>query len=480
MSSSPPMTLSSDSPTIMPSKSQPATPSDEPANISPMQSLDSIGDRVKKRKRNRKDGFTEDPQSTKKPRATSKNSTPELGATNVGRQKRVRTEESAETPQTAKRSRLAKKSLEPQSLTEKSDKRKRSQEDDFADTLQPAKKARPTIEELERELEATKDELESTKRKLGTAESSLEMVEYELEHADIKYEVEEGGLICKFTQVGHYIFNFIVDCLVKRLEVETIPEEVEKALDEVSDIPIRKYLAADSQTDLYFIALIWRFLCVAYLDKPFKLWGETDEFGQLVASIQLGELGGDEDLLNRWRQFTGQIFYNCPIDDAKLRRHKKRLLQLVEPFIVVEKKDKIEAEVEPKLNKFFDIAVSLARNLNRYIDRYEIRRRGPLDAPNGPLVYDDTWMQIRFLGLDDNDTVDFLVAPALIIRGKSPSSDVEKTGVLRKAEICYKNGPRFVNSDEHQRMKASASKDIPKNAEGVAKEGGEKKVLDSE
>ncbi|KAI0095686.1 hypothetical protein F4776DRAFT_652183 [Hypoxylon sp. NC0597] len=461
MSSSSPTMPSCDSPAIMPSKSHSANPSKQSITASSTHSQESVGDRVKKRKRNLKNDSAEDLEQPKKRRSTSKDVEPKLGTAKVRRRKGLQAAESTDDPQKAKESKSTNNSLELESQIAKDKKRKRIPGGDFADTLQPAKKARPTLEELEcelkaakGELEATKGELEATKSELKTTKSFLEMAEYQLERAEIKFEIMDNELMCQFTQLSFYIHMLVRDCLVNRSEGETIPQHVEKALNEVSDIPIRKFLAVESHADLFFEAFIWRFLCIEYLDNPFKLWGETDELGRVLASIHLGELGGNEDRLNQWRAFTGQILYDCPIDDAKLRRAKERLLQLVKPFILIEKRDKIETDVQPKIDQIFKTTVLLARHLNRYMLRFEIQRKGPLDTRDVSLVFDEAWMQIHAGGLDNDNAVHLVVSPALMMRGKRPGDDVEQTAARQKAQVCYKTGPWYTDSDEYRRMKA--------------------------
>lgn len=276
---------SHDSPTMMPSKSHLATPSEQSLTTPSMHSQESVGDRVKKRKRNLQNDSAEDLEQPKKRRSTSKDVETKLGTAKVRRRKGLRAAESADDPQEAEKSKFTNNSIELESQRAKDNKRKRIPGDDPPDTLQPAKKARPTLEELESELKATKGELEATKSKLKATKSFLEMAEYQLERAEIKFEIMEDEVMCQFIQLGAHIDTLVRDCLVNRFEGETIPQHVEKALNEVSDIPIRKFLAVESHADLFFQAFIWRFLCIEYLDNPFKLWGETDELGRVLASI---------------------------------------------------------------------------------------------------------------------------------------------------------------------------------------------------
>ncbi|KAI0849946.1 hypothetical protein F5Y00DRAFT_261053 [Daldinia vernicosa] len=466
LSSSSPTTMSPDTPattpTVASSKSHPATPSASPTTMPPPECQNATGNDSKKRKRDRKDESNEDLQVEKKPKRASKSSQPKPQSAEVNKPKRGQGDDATKNIRVT-RSMASNKNVESEAGVAPRNKRQRDQEVDTAENARLAKKQKLTIEKLERQLKEANDELlsarldlTSTKDKLRRETEEVGLLEGQLRRATFQFftEVQLYSLTCRFEMLCYEVGSFVGDNLVKVFEGDTIPEHIEKRLKEVSETPLHKFLKSRSYARLLFEAFIWNFLCTEYFENPFKLWGKGDEVGAILGAILAGKFGGKAGRLNMWKAHTAQILQDCPIDAAKLEGPKEQLLGLLEMFIVEEKKSKIKDEVEPGMNKIFELATSIARDLNRFDDRVEIMRKRHPDARVASQSYDDDWMVISNPSIENGDAVELIITPALVKYNRYWDSDEEHFYAVKKAQILYKNGVWFVDSDEYKRMKA--------------------------
>ncbi|XXH00055.1 hypothetical protein Hte_006397 [Hypoxylon texense] len=353
-------------------------------------------------------------------------------------------------------------------------KRKLSPQDDVpaAEHSRRIKRFKIEIEKVELEREKAEWRLEKTTNKLKEATKEVEkwrgkaydntdsFLDLHMQWTNTfrpVYTSDQKVIRTLFKTVKIYVLACAQNDLVGVLEGEAIPEEVEKALDKVSEKPGRKFLTAGKlQAMMFFQALMWRFLCTELFDNPFKLWGKDGEFGKAMASFHTGEFGGDEAELDNWRGLTGKLLMDCPVDDAKIERLKGELLQLIKPFIIKEKKDKIDSEIFPVIESILKAAVHLARYLNAYRDRYEVMRKDPSDARDVSLAFDFDWMTNCGPNVDDHDrnVVDLVFSPALVRWERPVESDYGRSAVVKRhvevnAQVSYRNGPLF--TDKHKR-----------------------------
>ncbi|KAI0381747.1 hypothetical protein F5Y04DRAFT_288294 [Hypomontagnella monticulosa] len=498
------------SPTTLPSSSSPTVPSGSPLSkmaksqpnvplkplkaVLPTESPDISDYNGGKRKRSKEDDPEDPPVATK--RAKSARERPESepsaakkktrggkttkvpqsvrnlksGATKDNKGKPTQKDDSDQQPHFPKKSTIVENTRELESKIPKYNKRKRGELEEPAEDIrlveptediQLAKKPRLTVEELQEQLEAANDKLKATSDKLKEANRLLlkcsdverKTLDHQLNRMGMKYNGDEDRLKLLFQELETNIGSFTCHKLVHIFKGETIPEQVERELEQVSQTPFRKFLETESHAPLFFQALIWRFLCNEFLDNPFKLWGKSDETGRVLADIHSGKFGGERDELNFWRLHTGQLLLERPIDGTRLQALKDRLLQLVTPFVTEENKESIGTEIEPSINEIVDIATKLARYINIYVGQWKVTRKGASDAHYVSQSYDDTWMRIDDTSLGDWDGIDLLISPAFIKRGTFEPSGKEYTYVAIKAEVCYQNGRRPVsrkNIDEKE------------------------------
>ncbi|OTA77937.1 hypothetical protein M434DRAFT_382679 [Hypoxylon sp. CO27-5] len=469
MSSESPSTTSSGSPKVLPSGS-PTNLSSSPTAIAhdslstasstplsaalpgtsgamtPTVPPDTNNGEVKKMDCNQKDNLAEGFEATKKSELTNKNLKPELGTVGANKRKHVQNVGSDEGSGVAKKPKLDDKA---------------SQENDLSTDLQATKQSEPTVEELHHALKKAKEELEKMEGKLRRSENSLKVLEHKLLKDPHQYFPGANFFEEKFDRLSFRISQITLGYLVKEFEGSNLPEKIEKRLNEVSERS-HKFLEKSGQADYLFQGLIWNFLCSEMFDNPFKLWGEGDEIGQAVAEIMCGP--GNREHLDRWRSYTSQILYDRPMNDKKIQRIKDELSELINPFIIEEKNRVLKTNIELQINDAFELALVVARDIYRYETRFEIMRKNTSDSRYVSQAFDDSWMQIRGLNVDDHDVVDLLITPALVGRFSVWNSDKEQALVYRKAEVCYRNGPSFYKSDEYEQIKSLSRRTDYKDA----------------
>ncbi|KAI0095656.1 hypothetical protein F4776DRAFT_652188 [Hypoxylon sp. NC0597] len=435
--SNPPTTIASDP--LAKASSTPlsaALPSTSAA-VSPIVSPDAISGGVKQLKRNQKDNLAEDLEVTNEPKLTDENLNPRLKIAKASKRKRV-------------------ENVGVEMAKKPNFDHKASKENGLATDLRATEKSEPTVEELQRALEATKNDL----RMLNI---ELSMANHKLQNAEVQYLPWADDLINQFGSLSFSISQFVLNDLVEEFEGSTLPEKVEKKLMEVSERPAHKFLVPDGLASFLFQGLIWHVLCSEIFDNPFKLWGEDDEIGQVVAGIMSGEPGDNRERLHAWRTLTSQILCDRPMNDKKIQGIKEELLQLVEPFITKDNKE-AEPKTELRFDRIFELALKVARDIYRYKTRFEIMRKGSSDARNISQAFDDSWMCITGENVGDLDVVDLLVIPALVGRYTDWSGQ-EKAAVYHKAEVCYRNGPDFYDSDEYRQIQSLNKKSEFRNCE---------------
>ncbi|KAI1776200.1 hypothetical protein F4818DRAFT_457672 [Hypoxylon cercidicola] len=395
------------------------------------------------------DVATEEPQVAEKQMSTSKGVDPQLkNAESISREPNSKIDNDDQSTAEPKRTI---KSTKSEMKGAEGNKRKRNPEDDPVEDTQLVKRLKLTIKKLEDEIKAKEDSVVPVKDRLILRSDHFCRAKARLQHAVFIPAEDQFVMLLKFRGLTDRISAWTTKHLVGVFEGETIPEEVEKMLGEVSERPFRKFLTAKSHSTMFFQALMWRFFCTEVLENPFKLWGKNDDVGNVLASIQSGELGGKQQDLDRWRGHTAKVLFDCPVDETKIQRLKGKLLQLVKPFIVEEYKDQMESQIVPGIEEVLDAGVQLARQMNRFPDRFEIIRKGPSDLRDISQTYDPEWMCLSGSNVDDHDVVDLLISPALVRYKKNRGSGDEERLVIEKAQVCYRTGIWFTQTDEYQR-----------------------------
>ncbi|CAJ2507645.1 Uu.00g088310.m01.CDS01 [Anthostomella pinea] len=214
-----------------------------------------------------------------------------------------------------------------------------------------------------------------------------------------------------------------------------LSKETEGALGRVSGIPFRRLLQSQIHSRLFIEAVMWRILCDTILDNPFVIWGSEKKFGESIAAIQKGELGGSAECRNFWRACTATLIYETAPNKTRMRRILRFLFTRIEPFVLEEHK-----AAKAEVYKIVDEAVELARNLASSESQYDMRRKEPQTLDTDSQPFNETWMEILEKSASNYDDIDFLISPALVQCGNVKGTDMERVYVKVKAEVCYRKG----------------------------------------
>ncbi|KAI1645104.1 uncharacterized protein F4817DRAFT_318221 [Daldinia loculata] len=424
-------------PTAMSSESHSTMPSTLLITISLPEPRNMIGNDGMKIKHSEKDDSNEDVNMAKKPMRAVKSSQPEDRTIDVQKRKRHQTDELALDLDLLKKPKLTNRSLDFESEVPEGIKRKFDQDVDSTGDLQPAKKPRLTKEMLQCQLKAAKNELESTEDQLKSTNNELQLIKRKLENAQVEILILEeqlGKAAIKFMSwdttveyhfigLDHAIIHFGHEHLVSPFEAKTLPENIEKKFEEVSKEGIR--MAFRLHRDLR---------------EPFQAMGEDDGLGLGLGRFYSGEVGGSSEDLDRWRSYTAQILYNCPMNAAKIQGLKDELLELTQPFFIKQKECEIETEIKPAIDAIFKEAIEMALIMNRMDRQFEFMRKDLSIPDDVPRVFDNRWMRVEAHALVDDDVVDLIISPCLLMYIRNPVYKTERVNIVRRAAVCYKKG----------------------------------------